>query len=124
MQVQEGGPSALLLSRQNLPFVERDVATIEQIEKGGYVLRDAQGAQAVIIATGSEVGLALEAQALLAQENIPVRVVSMPSTSVFDRHRAEWRDSVIPAALPAISIEAGVTSGWYKYVGRQGGEVR
>lgn len=123
MQVQEGGPSALLLSRQNLPFVERDNATVEQIEKGGYVLRDAQGAQAVIIATGSEVGLALEAQALLAQENIPVRVVSMPSTSVFDRQSVEWRDSVIPPTLPAVSVEAGVTSGWYKYIGRNGAAV-
>ncbi len=123
MQVQEGGPSALLLSRQNLPFVERDATTVEQIEKGGYVLRDAQGAQAVIIATGSEVGLALEAQALLAQENIPVRVVSMPSTSVFDRQSAEWRDSVIPPTLPAVSVEAGVTSGWYKYIGRNGAAV-
>src|SRR5690606_21112128 len=120
MQVQDGGPSALLLSRQNLPFVERDNATIEQIEKGGYVLRDAEGAQAVIIATGSEVGLALEAQALLAKENIPVRVVSMPSTSVFDRQSAEWQDSVIPSTMPAVSVEAGVTAGWYKYIGRNG----
>src|SRR5690606_6850691 len=85
MNVQQGGPSALLLSRQNLPFVERDATAVEHIEKGGYVLRDADGARAVIIATGSEVGVALEAQALLAKDNIPVRVVSMPSTSVFDR---------------------------------------
>ncbi len=123
MQVADGGPSALLLSRQNLPFVERDAATLESIEKGGYVLRDANNAVAVIIATGSEVGLALEAQALLAKENIPVRVVSMPSTSVFDRQSAEWRNSVIPPRLPAVSIEAGVTAGWYKYIGREGAAI-
>ena len=123
MQVANGGPSALLLSRQNLPFVERDAATLENIEKGGYVLRDANNAVAVIIATGSEVGLALEAQALLAKENIPVRVVSMPSTSVFDRQGAEWRNSVIPPQLPAVSIEAGVTAGWYKYIGREGAAI-
>src|SRR5699024_2167311 len=78
MNVQQGGPSALLLSRQNLPFVERDENTIAAIARGGYVLRDADNARAVLIATGSEVALALQAQETLAQKGVPVRVVSMP----------------------------------------------
>src|SRR5690606_12360044 len=80
MTVREGGPSALLLSRQNLPFVARDEQAIADIHRGGYVLRDADNAQAIIIATGSEVALALDAQALLKDKGIPVRVVSMPCT--------------------------------------------
>ncbi|MDK9726100.1 MAG: transketolase [Sterolibacteriaceae bacterium MAG5] len=115
------GPTSLALSRQNLPFVARDAATIANIKRGGYVISEAKGnAKAVIIATGSEVDLALKAQAALAQEDIPVRVVSMPSTNVFERQDAAYRDSVLPKGLPRVAVEAGVTAGWYKYVGLEG----
>ena len=96
MDVHDGGPTALLLSRQNLPFVQRDAATVAAIARGGYVLRDADGARAVIIATGSEVAIALDAQAQLAKDGIAVRVVSMPSTDVFDKQDAAWKQSVLP----------------------------
>ncbi|NOL50502.1 transketolase [Pelistega europaea] len=123
LNVKAGGPSALLLSRQNLPFVERDEETCINVAKGGYVLRDAAGAKAVIIATGSEVDIALKAQALLADEGIAVRVVSMPSTNVFDRQSAEYQNSVLPVDLPAVAVEAGCSGAWYKYVGRRGAVV-
>ncbi|WP_449390733.1 transketolase [Eoetvoesiella caeni] len=123
MQVREGGPSALLLSRQNLPFVARDKAAIQAIERGGYVLRDADNAKAIIIATGSEVGLALAAQEQLAQKGIAVRVVSMPCTNVFDAQDSQWRDTVLPKGLPRVAVEAGTTGGWYKYVGLDGAVV-
>src|SRR3546814_16494959 len=84
MDVHEGGPSALLLSRQNLPFVARDAQAIDGISRGGYVLRDADNARAIIMATGSEVALALGAQEQLAAKGIAVSVVSMPCTNVFD----------------------------------------
>jgi transketolase len=115
------GPSSLALSRQNLPFVARYAKTIENIKKGGYVLSAAKGdAKAIIIATGSEVELALKAQAELAQKNIHVNVVSMPSTNVFDRQDQAYKDSVLPKGLPRIVVEAGVTDGWWKYVGGAG----
>jgi transketolase len=118
------GPTALCLSRQNLPFVKRDDAQIAAIAKGGYVLSEAQGkAQAVIIATGSEVDLALKAQAELAKEGIAVRVVSMPNTNAFDRQDAAYRNSVLPKGLPRVAVEAGVTGGWYKYVGLDGAVI-
>lgn len=123
MDVKDGGPSALLLSRQNLPFVPRDADAIAGISRGGYVLRDADNAQAIIIATGSEVGLALDAQQQLATKGIAVRVVSMPCTNVFDAQDAQWRESVLPKGLPRVAVEAGVTSGWYKYVGLDGAVV-
>ncbi len=114
------GPTSLCLSRQNLPFVKRDAAQIAAVRRGGYVLSDAAGAKAIIIATGSEIDLALKAQAALAAEGIAVRVVSMPSTNVFDRQDKAWRDSVLPAGLPRVAVEAGVSDGWYKYVGLDG----
>jgi transketolase len=115
------GPSSLALSRQNLPFVARDAATIANIRKGGYVISEAKGkAKAIIIATGSEVELALKAQAELALKNVPVRVVSMPSTNVFDRQDQAYKDSVLPKGLPRIVVEAAVTDGWWKYVGGEG----
>jgi transketolase len=115
------GPSSLALSRQNLPFVARDAATIANIRKGGYVISEAKGkAKAIIIATGSEVELALKAQTTLAQQDIPVRVVSMPSTNVFDRQDQAYKDSVLPKGLPRIVVEASVTDGWWKYVGGEG----
>ncbi|MBV6274413.1 transketolase [Alcaligenaceae bacterium CGII-47] len=123
MDVHEGGPSALLLSRQNLPFVARDEAMTAAIARGGYVIRDGAGARAVIIATGSEVSLALEAQHLLAGQGVAVRVVSMPCVEVFEQQDAAWRAAVLPAGLPRVAVEAGVTAAWYKYVGLDGAVV-
>jgi transketolase len=123
MDVHAGGPTALLLSRQNLPFMARSAETLKQVVRGGYVLQDAQGAKAAMIATGSEVALAIEAQKLLAAEGIPVRVVSMPSTDVFDKQDAAWRASVLPKGMPRVAVEAGVTAFWHKYVGLEGAVV-
>jgi transketolase len=117
------GPTALALSRQNLPQVASDAASAAHIRRGGYVLADAPSARAVILATGSEVSLALEAQAALAAQGVPVRVVSMPSTNVFDRQDAAYQDAVLPPALPAVAIEAAQPDFWRKYVGRTGAVV-
>ncbi len=108
------GPTALLLTRQNVPFEKRSEQALADVHRGGYVLADAPGARAVLIATGSEVQLALAAQRLL---DFPVRVVSMPSTSVFDRQSENYRSEVLPKGLPRVAIEAGVTDYWRKYVG-------
>jgi transketolase len=118
------GPSSLCLSRQNLPFVPRDAATIANIARGGYILSEAKNGKpkAIIIATGSEVEIALKAQAAMEAE-IPVRVVSMPSTNVFDRQDAAYRESVLLKGVPRVAVEAGVTDGWYKYVGLEGAVV-
>ncbi|MFN3957216.1 MAG: transketolase [Tepidimonas ignava] len=113
------GPTALCLSRQNLPVVT-ERAHADGAARGGYVLKDMDGARAVIIATGSEVSIALKAQALLAAEGVPTRVVSMPSTSVFDRQDAAYQDSVLPPGLPAVAVEAAHPDLWAKYVGRRG----
>jgi transketolase len=118
------GPTALLLSRQNLPFHKRSPDQLSAARKGGYVLSEANGKpRAILIATGSEVVLALQAQKLLADEGVPVRVVSMPSTSVFDRQPEDYRKSVLPVAIPRVAIEAGVTDYWRKYVGAEGAVV-
>jgi transketolase len=116
------GPSCLLLSRQNLPIPPRPDDVVEAVRRGGYVVSEAAGGtpRAVLVATGSEVGVALDVQAQLAGRGIAVRVVSMPSTTVFDRQPAQWRDRVLPPGLPCASIEAGVTAGWRQYVGRDG----
>jgi len=126
--VERAGPACLLLSRQNLPFVPRAAAQIAEIARGGYVLRDwaadaarEQPARIVLIATGSEVALALAALAPLAAAGIAARVVSMPSTSVFDRQPREWRDAVLPPGVPRVAIEAGVRAFWRQYVGLEGG---
>jgi transketolase len=121
---RKDGPSSLAFSRQNLPFVKRDQATIANIRRGGYVLSEAAGKpKAAILATGSEVQLALAAQKALGEEGIAVRVVSMPSTSVFDRQDAAYRESVLPRGLPRVAVEAGVTAFWRKYVGLEGAVV-
>jgi transketolase len=118
------GPACLVFSRQNLPFQKRTPSVAGEIHRGGYVLVEpADTPQAVIIATGSEVSLAVEAQKLLLQEGIPVQVVSMPSTTVFDRQDAVYRDSVLPPLLPTVAVEAGAPDLWHKYVGRTGGVV-
>ncbi|HEX5311779.1 transketolase [Aquabacterium sp.] len=112
-------PSALLLSRQNLPYAPKQDADV--ITQGGYVLAEPsevglkKKAVAVIIATGSEVQLALHAQAELAKAGVPVRVVSMPSTNVFDRQPLDYKKSVLPVGVPRIAVEAGVTDFWWKY---------
>jgi len=115
------GPTALLLSRQNLGFMKRDKT--QDVARGGYVLSDAVSPKAVIIATGSEVQPALAAQQQLAQAGVPVRLVSMPSSSVFDRQDAAYRNSVLPAQLPKVAVEAGVSDYWRKYVGLEGAVV-
>jgi transketolase len=118
------GPSSLIFSRQNLQFQKRDEAQIANIRKGGYVLSEAAGkAQAIIISTGSEVDLAIKAQAVLAAEGVNVRVVSMPSTNVFDNQTQAYKDSVLPKGMKRIAVEAGVTHGWYKYVGLDGAVI-
>ncbi|MBX3667117.1 MAG: transketolase [Rhodocyclaceae bacterium] len=116
------GPTALLLSRQNLPCQPRSAEQLQAIARGGYVLSESQlGApRAVLIATGSELPIALAAQKQLAEANIPVRVVSMPSTSLFDRQDAAWKASVLPAGVPRVAIEAGHCDFWFKYVGFEG----
>ena len=112
-------PSALALSRQNLPYAPK--AGLDEISRGAYVLSEPEEVglkkkpKAVIIATGSEVQLALLAQVALAKEGIPVRVVSMPSTNVFDRQDRKYKKAVLPEGLPRIAVEMGVTDGWWKY---------
>jgi transketolase len=121
---RRNGPSAFALSRQNVPFVKRSPEQVAAIRRGGYVLSDCAGApKAAILATGSEVSLALAAQKTLAEAGIPVRVVSMPCTSLFDRQDAAWRAAVLPKGLPRVSVEAGVTDFWRKYVGLEGAAI-
>ncbi|MEY3446265.1 MAG: hypothetical protein RIR45_1020, partial [Pseudomonadota bacterium] len=121
-------PTALLLSRQNISYAPKaesaaapDACGLDAISKGAYVLAEPsevglkKKAQAVIIATGSEVQLALKAQEVLATRKIAVRVVSMPSTTTFDKQSAEYKSSVLPAGVPRVAVEMGVTDGWWKY---------
>ena len=117
------GPSAMLFSRQNVAFVPREADVIANVKRGGYVLADAPGAKAAILATGSEVPLALAAQIQLADAGIAVRVVSMPSTNVFDRQDAAYRAAVLPKGMPRVAVEAGVTDFWRKYVGLEGAVI-
>jgi len=121
--VRRQSPSTLIFSRQNLPFMERSPAQVADIKRGGYVLRDAAAAKAIIIATGSEVELAIKAADALAADGVAVRVVSMPSTDVFDRQDAAYKASILTKGLPRVAIEAGVTDFWYKYVGLEGAVV-
>jgi transketolase len=125
--VEHQGPSCLLFSRQNLPFSTRTEAQIANIAKGGYVLRDWNeeivARKVILIATGSEVELALNAIEPLAREGIATRVVSMPSTTVFDKQDAQYRERVLPKGVRRVAIEAGVTDFWRKYVGLEGGVV-
>jgi transketolase len=116
------GPSCLVFSRQTLPHQARSDKQLADIARGGYVLKDSVGApDLILIATGSEVGLAMDAAAQLGDQ---VRVVSMPSTTVFDRQPAEYRESVLPKACgKRIAVEAGVTDFWRKYVGLDGAVV-
>ncbi len=118
---RKDGPTCLIYSRQISPFQKRDAATIANIAKGGYVLsKEAGELKAVIIATGTEVALATEAQKTLAAQGIHVRVVSMPSTFVFDKQDAAYKTTVLPQSAPRLAIEAGITDYWRKYVGLDG----
>jgi transketolase len=119
---RKDGPSALCLSRQNLPRLT-DAGMVESIRKGGYVLSDMAGAKAIIVSTGSELELAKQAQATLAAQGIATRVVSMPSTNVFDRQSQAYQDAVLPLNLPTVAIEAAHPDFWRKYVGRTGAVV-
>jgi transketolase len=103
--------------------MERDAAQVANVAKGGYVLRDAANPAAILIATGSEVELAVKAADALAAEGVAVRVVSMPSTDVFERQDAAYKASVLTRGTPRVAIEAGVTDFWYKYVGLDGAVV-
>jgi transketolase len=117
------GPTSLILSRQNLAFQKRSDAQIADIAKGGYVLADVANAKLVLIATGSEVQLAMDAKKVLDEQGIPTRVVSMPCTNVFDKQDQAYKDSVLLPTVHKVAIEAGVTDGWYKYVGLRGAVV-
>jgi transketolase len=116
---RKDGPSALCLSRQNLPRLA-GIEQAELIRKGGYVLSDVENPQAVIVATGSEVEIAMAAQKALAADGVRARVVSMPSTSVFDRQPEAYQDLVLPLSLPTVAVEAAHPDFWRKYVGRTG----
>lgn len=120
---KKDGPSALIFSRQGARFMHEQGDCAEGIRRGGYVLRDAEGARAVIVATGTEVQLAADIQAKLAEEGIPVRLVSMPCTERFDAQDEAWRRSVLPEGLPVLTIEAGVTAGWARYLGGRGSSI-
>ena len=119
---RRAAPTALVLSRQALPPQARDAAQLDAIRRGGYVLADCAGTpQCILIATGSEVAIAVEAANLLARSGIAVRVVSMPCTSVFDAEDEAWRTAVLPPQVRCrIAIEAGVPDGWWRYVGQRG----
>ena len=117
------GPTCLLFSRQNLPFQPRSHGQVNGIRRGGYVLSEASQPKAVIIATGSEVALAMAAKKQLGEAGIPVSVVSMPSTNVFDRQDATYREQVLPRGVPRVAVEAGVSDYWRKYVGLEGAVI-
>ncbi len=113
---RKGGPTCLIFSRQNLPHQPRSEAQIADIARGGYVLKDCDGTpDAIILATGSEVALAVGAADELAAKGRKVRVVSMPSVDTFEAQDDAWRASVLPADVPTVAVEAGVTDVWYKY---------
>jgi transketolase len=116
---RKDGPSALCLSRQNLPRLT-DASMVDNIRKGGYILSDMADAQAVIVSTGSELEIAMKAQAMLAADGIATRVVSMPCTNLFDRQSDAYQEMVIPFNTPSLAIEAAHPDFWRKYVGRHG----
>ncbi len=120
---QRTGPTALLLSRQSVPNRARHPADLMLIRRGGYVVHESPDACATLLATGSELQLAIEAQQHLAAQGLNVRVVSMPCTSRFDRQSASYRDTVLPPALPIVAIEAAQPDLWRKYVGKEGAIV-
>ena len=116
---RKDGPSSLLFSRQNLPFLARSESVQASVAKGGYVLVDTPNANVTLIATGSEIEIAMNTQKALAEKGVAARVVSMPSTNVFDRQDAAYKAQVLGSA-PIAVIEAGMTDGWYKYIAHAG----
>ena len=122
---RKDGPTSLVLTRQGVPHQERTPEQLEGIRRGGYVLVDSDGdPELILMATGSEVGLVVSAAAELAAGGTRVRVVSMPSTNVFDKQDDGWRDSVLPSAVTArVAVEAGVPDSWWRYVGPGGAVV-
>jgi len=120
-----GGPVALILSRQKLPVIDQNkYAKASELEKGAYVLSDAENAQLILIATGSEVSLALQAQSALKEEGIAAKVVSMPSWELFEKQDASYKEKVFPKALKKrLAIEAGSPMGWHKYITDEGDMV-
>lgn len=119
---RKDGPTTLIFSRQNLPFQKRNADVIRLIDKGGYILSEAADGKprAIIIATGSEVALAMAAQKTLADEGVHVRVISMPCTNLFDRQDRVYQETVLPKGVKRVAVEAGVTDCWRKYVGLEG----
>ena len=117
------GPSCLLATRQGVPHQTRTQEQISAISKGAYVLSDAVEPQAIILATGSEVALAMKAKESLGEKGVAVRVVSVPSTTVFDRQPEEYKNSVLLNRIPRVAVEAGVTDFWRKYVGTEGAVI-
>jgi transketolase len=122
---RQDGPSCFLLSRQNLPALPRTAEQVASIRRGGYILREAEAAtpQVVLVATGSELSLALDAQVVLGQEGIAARVVAMPCTRQFDLQPLPYRQQVLPTTIPTIAIEAGHPDLWWKYVGPSGAVI-
>jgi transketolase len=118
------GPTCLVLSRQALPAMPRSAAQTADIARGGYMLVDCEGRpDCVLIATGSEIGLAADAAKGLTEGGRKVRVVSMPCTSVFDTQPQQYRDSVLPPGVPRVAVEAGATAGWWRYVSAGGAVI-
>ena len=120
---RQNGPSTLIFSRQNLPYMARSPAQIAGIRRGGYVLKDVANPQAILIATGSEIELAMKAAQELESQGVRVRVVSMPSADVFDRQDAAYKASVLLKGVPRVAVEAGVSDFWFKYVGLDGAVI-
>jgi transketolase len=121
---RRNGPTSLILTRQALPLMPRSAAQQAHIANGGYVLVDGGGApQCVLIATGSEIALAVEAAKALAEQGRRIRVVSMPCTDLFDAQPQQYREAVLPPGVPCVAIEAGVRDGWWRYVGGRGAVI-
>jgi transketolase len=121
LALERKGPSFFALSRQDLPVIDPVTHDVYAgVSKGAYVLEDAKDPQVVLIGTGSEVWAVLEAAKLLAAEGVRARVVSFPSWKIFEEQTAEYKASVLPAGVPKLAVEAGVTLGWWKYVGSDG----
>ena len=122
---RHNGPTALILSRQNLAQMERTPEQVKAISKGGYILKDSDGKpDLILIATGSEMEITMKAAEQLSSEGVKVRVVSLPSTDIFDAQNEAWRESVLPSDVSArVAVEAGIADYWYKYVGLKGAIV-
>jgi len=121
---RQDGPTAMIYSRQGLPHQDRTANQVTEIAKGGYILKDVANPQAILIATGSEIGLAMDAAAVLETKGTAVRVVSMPCAEIFCKQDAAYMESVLPAAISArVAVEAAHKDYWYKFVGLNGAVV-